>query len=212
MCKFNYDLGEIASPPAEMQCFSKRHNKGHPRDNFSYPVTLPGIGEAKTDLGLNLLPTSCIWQLQFFLFQFQFLLIFKILISEMYAIIVLQCLAIYLCLLLYATLILSYRSYRQEPSGLLFRCQCWSQAIKLRHFPSHLRKTLKWAEHLGRLTFGKEAAEIGSVWLLKERHKLGRSRIWERQGQQRHCSVFLLKRTRFSQGSQGEKKKITLND
>lgn len=73
------------------------------------------------------------WQLQFFLFQFQFLLIFKILISEMYAIIVLQCLAIYLCLLFYARLILSHWSRRQPSLGLLLRCHVCPQARKERH-------------------------------------------------------------------------------
>lgn len=129
------------------------------------------------------------WQLQFFLFQFQFLLIFKILISEMYAIIVLQCLAIYLCLLLYARLILSHWSCRRPSIMLLLRCHLCSQAIKLRHFTlSPEEKHTRGGAYL----VMKQKVEVGNELLWEEEHKLGGSQIQGRQGAQKHCLVFPL--------------------
>lgn len=67
------------------------------------------------------LDTPASGQLQFFPFQFQFLLIFEALISEMYGIIGLYCLAIYLCLSLCAGLILfSTKSQKKMLPLLLF--------------------------------------------------------------------------------------------
>jgi len=58
-------------------------------------------------------------QPQFFPFQFQFLLIFEALISEMYGIIGLYCLAIYLCLSLCAGLILFFFLSTEPPKKKL---------------------------------------------------------------------------------------------
>lgn len=108
------------------------------------------------------------WQLQFFLFQFQFLLIFKILISEMYVIIVLQCLAIYLCPLLYARLILSHGSCRRASVRLLLRCHLSSQAIKPKHFTlSPEEKHAGGGSHL----VTKQKAEAGNELTTSEENK-----------------------------------------
>lgn len=120
------------------------------------------------------------WQLQFFLFQFQFLLIFRTLISEMYAIIVLPCLAIYLCPLLYARLILSHWSCRQQAWS------CYSgatPACKLLHrdlSPSYWRKNMQGEVHIWWLSRRQNLA-MNYFW--DERHKLGGSQIQGRQGE-----------------------------
>lgn len=84
------------------------------------------------------------WQLQFFLFQFQFVLISKILISEMYAVIVPPCLAVYMrcfCMLDW------FLPPKLQP-GASARFPGTISAHKPLNphaSPSHLRKTLSWA-------------------------------------------------------------------
>lgn len=89
-----------------------------PRANLPSPSLAPGRLEPSPLTPIDI-PAS--HQPQFFPFQFQFLLIFETLISEMYGIIGLYCLAIYLCLSLCTGLILfSTNSQKKMLPLLLF--------------------------------------------------------------------------------------------
>lgn len=130
------------------------------------------------------------WQLQFFLFQFQFLLIFKILISEMYAIIVLQCLAIYLCLPLYARLILPYWRCTRTSIRLLLRSHLCSQAIKQRHFTlspeekHSAEPTTQASSHL----LMKQQTDIGNELLLRKAWIMGK--LNTKQAKRKDIALF----------------------
>lgn len=109
------------------------------------------------------------WQLQFFPFQFQFVLIFRILISEMYAVIVLPCLAVYLCCFCMLDWFLP-PTLQPEGSAHFPGTISAHKPLNPRASPSHLRKTLSWA-HAWEAQCGKEA-EVGNELLFRRKARL----------------------------------------
>lgn len=138
------------------------------------------------------------WQLQFFLFQFQFVLIFKILISEMYAVIVLPCLAVYLCCF---CMLDWFLPPTQQPgaSARFPGAISAHKSLPPHASPSHLTKMLSWASTQEAHVW-QRSNRIWQWTTFQKKAWIRQSWIWSGQGKWRHSSVFLFKMDRYPCG------------